>query len=68
MRRKFILALFFMACGMMAHAGDIYVSPFGNDLHDGTEQRPLKTLQRALRMAREWRRAQDVRAKEDIRI
>ena len=68
MRRKFILALFFMACGMMAHAGDIYVSPSGNDLHDGTEQQPLKTLQRALRMAREWRRAQDVRAKEDIRI
>lgn len=68
MRRKILTVLFLTVCGMMVHAGDIYVSPSGCDQHAGTEQQPLKTLQRALRMAREWRRAQDVRAKEDIRI
>ncbi|MBL7737961.1 MAG: right-handed parallel beta-helix repeat-containing protein [Chitinophagaceae bacterium] len=40
-------------------AADIYVSPAGSDLHDGSKDKPFATLNRALRKAREWRRLND---------
>ena len=39
-----------------AFAGEIWVSPHGNDLNTGTRQAPVLTLTQALKQAREWRR------------
>lgn len=63
----FLTLILFVSC-LGAFAGDIYVSPAGNDSHDGTKERPLKTIQRALRMAREWRRSNDTRSIGEVRI
>ena len=49
-------------------AGDIWVSPQGNDLQEGTKEAPLKTVQQAVKQAREWRRLNDSRAKDRIHI
>ncbi|WP_294628459.1 right-handed parallel beta-helix repeat-containing protein [uncultured Bacteroides sp.] len=49
-------------------AGDIWVSPKGNDFSDGTQQAPKATLTSALRQAREWRRMGDKRARDGITI
>lgn len=49
-------------------AGDIYVSPRGCDTATGTSQSPLASVQRALRMAREWRRTADARCVGGITI
>ena len=46
---------------LVGHAGDIWVSPRGNDQNDGTRQSPKATLTSALREAREWRRTGDNR-------
>lgn len=37
-------------------AGEIYVSPRGNDKNAGTKEAPYLTLNHALKQAREWRR------------
>ena len=34
--------------GGLAHAGDVFVSPSGNDLDAGTETAPYRTIQHAL--------------------
>lgn len=49
-------------------AGDIWISPKGNDLNDGTRQTPKATLTSALRQAREWRRTGDSRVQGGITI
>ncbi len=49
-------------------AGDIWVSPQGNDLQEGTKEAPLKTVQQAVKQAREWRRLSDSRVKDGIHI
>ena len=49
-----IAAMLFAA--VSASAGDIYVSPQGNDKAPGTAVEPLKMPAAALKMAREWRR------------
>lgn len=49
-------------------AGDIHVSPVGDDRHDGTAAHPLRTPHQALRMAREWRRTGDSRCQGGITI
>lgn len=45
-----------MACMLPVMAGEIWVSPKGSDANPGTKERPLATLAKALRKAREWRR------------
>lgn len=62
-----------IACSLLAisstlMAGDIWVSPKGNDFNDGTKQSPKATLTSALRQAREWRRAGDDRVQGGITI
>lgn len=52
----------------MVTAGNIYVSPSGDDRAEGTQLRPLRTPHAALKMAREWRRTGDERATEGINI
>lgn len=55
--KKLILASFILICSHAAvTAGDIYVSAGGNDSVAGTADAPLKTIDAALRQAREWRR------------
>ena len=50
-----------MAGVIGAEAGNIYVSEArGNNANDGTQERPLKTIDMALRQARELRRLQEV--------
>ena len=59
------LALF---SALPATAGEIFVSPYGDDAADGTRSCPLKTVRCALRMAREWRRTSDPRSFDGIVI
>lgn len=51
-----------------ASAGDIYVSPQGNDKAPGTALEPLHTPAAALKMAREWRRLKSGNAVGGITI
>lgn len=50
------------------NASDIYVSPSGSDSHPGTSAQPVRSITKALRIAREWRRWGDTRANENICI
>lgn len=64
-----ILTLFAaLLVGMPMKAGDIYVSPAGNDLSAGTSASPLRTPAAALKLAREWRRLQKKDADGGINI
>lgn len=51
-----------------AYAKDIFVSPKGSDYNTGTEGEPLKTVQMAIRKARDLRRLQDTSIHEGINI
>ncbi len=61
----FVLILLFAGS---LRATDIYVSPTGNDANDGTINKPLQTLQAAIKKARELRRLQDAGIKNGITI
>lgn len=65
---KLLSTLLLSAISLTAGAADIFVSPTGNDKAAGTQSAPLQTIQRALRMAREWRRTSDARADGGITI
>ena len=65
---KYSLTLLLTFTSLSAYAGDIYVSPMGNDTANGTTQAPLQSIQQALRMAREWRRLNDPRTEGGITI
>lgn len=58
MKKTFIHFLFiaYLALSSSLIAGEIYVSPSGNDKNAGTKEAPFQTLSRALKQAREWRR------------
>lgn len=49
-------------------AGNIYVSPAGSDTAPGTDAEPLRTVDEALKRAREWRRLGDAAAADNINI
>lgn len=49
-------------------AGDIWISPQGNDRNNGTQVAPKATLTSAVRQAREWRRLQSDECKGGITI
>ena len=59
--------LFLFAC-IQSQAINIYVSPKGSDLNDGTKEKPLATLQEALHKARELRRLNDASVAGGIHI
>lgn len=65
---KRILAACLLGLTLTAQAGDIWVSPKGNDRNDGTRAFPKATLTSALRQAREWRRTSDERVQGGISI
>ncbi len=58
-RLQFCLLSFFLLVAQVVAAADIYVSPTGSDLNDGSKDKPLATLNMALRKARELRRLND---------
>lgn len=66
--RKYSLYVLFLTVSLSVCASDIYVSPTGDDKADGTAQAPLRSVQQALRMAREWRRLNDPRTEGGITI
>ena len=55
MKTKIICFIAFVSYTFYLTAGDIYVSPYGNDNAAGTRQSPLQTLEQAIKQAREWR-------------
>ena len=63
-----ILTLINLASAWTLLAGEIHVSPAGDDRADGSRERPLLTVHQALRQAREWRRTGDPRTEGGIRI
>ena len=62
------LPLFFLFAFLKAQAINIYVSPRGSDANNGTKEKPLATLQRALHKARELRRLNDASIEGGIHI
>ncbi len=68
MEKKVILAIAALMMSAVVMAGDIYVSPNGNDNNDGTVAKPLKTLRMALRQARNMRRLNDPNVKGGVTI
>ena len=68
MMRHLLLTLINILAAWTLCAGEIYVSPTGNDRNDGSREHPLQSLHMALRQAREWRRTTDPRIEGGIRI
>ena len=66
--RKLFLTAICILCSHWLWSGEIWVSPKGNDLNDGTRQSPKATLTAALRQAREWRRTEDDRVQGGITV
>ena len=68
-KQIFTLALFSaLASPGASLAGNIYVSPNGDDAAKGTVSEPLKTVEAALKQAREWRRLGSAEAEGGINI
>ena len=67
MKKLFVTAICIL-CSHWLLAGEIWISPKGSDLNDGTRQSPKATLTSALRQAREWRRTEDNRIQGGITI
>lgn len=66
-KRLMIVCSLFAVNSILA-AGELWVSPRGNDFNDGTRQSPKATLASALRQAREWRRTGDERVRGGITV
>ena len=49
MKTKIICFIAFVSYTFYLTAGDIYVSPYGNDNAAGTRQSPLQTLEQAIK-------------------
>ena len=52
--------------GVSAVAGDLHVSPSGDDAHDGAAGRPVASVRRALDLVRDLRTAEPDRAREIV--
>ncbi len=61
------ISIFLVAFTAVA-AGEIWVSPSGNDGNAGTKDAPLRTVAQALKQAREWRRLSHPAIAGGIRI
>lgn len=68
MRLILTLIAFCILSARPAVAGDIYVSPKGDDKASGSVDSPLQSVGEALKRAREWRRLGAPEAAGDIRI
>ncbi|MEQ8473502.1 MAG: right-handed parallel beta-helix repeat-containing protein [Marinoscillum sp.] len=67
--KKLTLVFALIIAGIQSQAAvDIWVSPKGNDLNEGTEESPFASLHQALRKARELRRTNDPAVEGGITI
>jgi hypothetical protein len=62
------LGALLMGALLQAAPARIWVSPQGSDESSGTQEAPFRSLERALREAREWRRLEAPKIAEGIRI
>ncbi len=62
------LLVYFLLFALAGNAADIYVSPNGSDTNMGSKEKPLATVQAAIRKARNLRRLNDERIKGGIHI
>lgn len=67
-RLSFCLLTALIFLGFSAQAADIYVSPNGSDINDGSKEKPFATLNMALRKARDLRRVNDPSVANGIHI
>lgn len=65
---KLTVLLLFVIISFSCHAIEIWVSSEGNDYNSGTKEKPLATLNMALRKARDLRRLNDPIIEDGIRI
>ncbi|WP_308991015.1 right-handed parallel beta-helix repeat-containing protein [Mariniflexile litorale] len=65
---KLTILLIFIIISFSSHAIEIWVSAKGSDYNSGTKEKPLATLNMALRKARDMRRLNDPLVKDGIRI
>lgn len=68
MKKILFLIYFIVLLTFTLSAKEIWVSPAGNDQNPGTKQEPLKSIQLALRQARDLRRLNDPSVKDGIQI
>lgn len=68
MKKTIISILICLGCVSFCMAGEIYVSPRGNDNSSGTREAPLYSLNQAIKQAREWRRLKRSETTGGIRI
>lgn len=69
MKKMTMLVAAMLCCGIQMQAGDIFVSAErGNDKAPGTAAEPLRTVDMALKQAREWRRLKRPEAEGGINI
>ncbi len=54
--KKYLALALFIVMGLSASAASIWVSPTGKDSNNGSERKPLRTVQAALQKARELRK------------
>jgi hypothetical protein len=62
------LLVYFLLFALAGNAADIYVSPNGSDANMGSKEKPLATVQAAIRKARNLRRLNDESIKGGIHI
>ena len=62
------LLVYFLLFAFAGNAADIYVSPNGSDANMGSKEKPLATVQAAIRKARNLRRLNDESIKGGIHI
>jgi hypothetical protein len=65
---RLALILMINLCCLQLSAADIYVAVNGSDRNPGSKEKPLASVQAALRKARELRRLNDLSVKGGIRI
>lgn len=68
MKRLHTCLAVFLLLVFAGNAADIYVSPKGSDLNNGSKDQPLATVAAALHKARELRRLNDASVKNGIHI
>ncbi len=66
--KRLLLPTLLLLLPLMLAAGEIRVSPRGDDRGDGSPRHPLRTPAAALHLAREWRRTADPRTEGGIEI
>ncbi len=68
MKKLLYTLAFCLLSQSLAWAGDIWVSPTGNDNNKGTREAPFQTIEKAVKQAREWRRLHNPEANGGIYI